>query len=491
MAWLTSRSLQAGFNTYLKEKQLIDLNKVALVLARYYSEHGDFSNLRHNPRVVRPLIDGALGRVPDPLQRDSRAEPEPDDEAPPALNSLRQNQERRPALRPPPPGTVRSPPPERAGEARPRAGILDLGPRLSLIDENGEAVFGPLRQGQATLQQAVIEDGKTVGIVLAPVPEFGFEKTTLEFIRNQMSHIVILALALILIAAFVSIWLGKHLVRPIASLRKTTQQIASGHLHARAEIVNQDEIGDLAQHINAMAKHLEQNELKRKKIMADLSHELRTPLTVMRAEVEAMIDGVRALNIESVRSLETEIRHLNKLVDDLHQLALADAGDLRFHFELIDVRDLLQQLGSRFQARMLQAQLSLHVDAPDLPVQLHADSSRLTQVIENLLENSLRYTDAGGRVLLRLSVEPGIVRICIEDSAPGLAEGMHHKMFDRLYREDQARSRVKGGSGLGLAICRSLILAHRGEIQASASALGGVKVTILLPSSETKPESSS
>lgn len=336
MAWLTGRSLQSGFNAYLKEKQLIDLNKVALVLAAYYSEHGDFSNLRHNPRVVRPLIDGALGRVPDPLQRepegaserDPREESRLDDEMPPALSRSRLNQERRLTLTPVEPNAARRPPrPEPDRDARPRPGILDLGPRLSLIDEHGEPVFGPLRQAQATLQQAIIHDGKSVGIVLAPVPEFGFEKSTLEFIRKQMSHIVLLALALILIAALVSIWLGKHLVRPIASLRRTTQQIANGHLHARAEIVNQDEIGDLAQHINAMAKHLEQNELKRRKIMADLSHELRTPLTVMRAEVEAMIDGVRALNIESVRSLETEIRHLNKLVDDLHQLALADAGD--------------------------------------------------------------------------------------------------------------------------------------------------------------------
>jgi two-component system sensor histidine kinase BaeS len=477
MAWLTGKSLQSGFNAYLKEKQLIDLHKVAVVLATYYREYGDFSGLRHNPRVVRPLIDRALERVPDSIE----TEADSDSEAPPVLrrDNLRTEQGMVPASEPP--QTRR--PPRRAfgGEPRPRPGLLDLGPRLSLIDEYAEPVFGPLRQNQITLQEAVILDGKTVGTVLAPVPEFAFERTTLDFIRKQMTHIIILALVLIMIAALVSVWLGKHLVSPIASLRKTTQQIANGHLHARAETVNQDEIGDLAQHINAMAKHLEQNELKRRKVMADLSHELRTPLTVIRAEVEAMIDGVRPLNVESVCSLEAEIRHLNKLVDDLHQLALVDAGDLRFHFENSNLSDLLQQLGQRFQARMLQAQLQLQMDIPERPVQLYADSSRLTQVLENLLENSLRYTDAGGKVVLRMNEELGMVRICIEDSAPGLAEGLHQKMFDRLYREDQARSRVKGGSGLGLSICRGLVHAHHGEIHASASALGGVKITILLP----------
>lgn len=477
MAWLTGKSLQSGFNAYLKEKQLIDLHKVAVVLATYYREYGDFSGLRHNPRVVRPLIDRALERVPDPIEKEADF----DHEAPPALrrHNLRPAQGMAPASE-----SAQTPrPPRRAlgGEARPRPGILDLGPRLSLIDEYAEPVFGPLRQNQITLQEAVILDGKTVGTVLAPIPEFAFERTTLDFIRKQMTHIVVLALVLILIAALVSMWLGKHLVSPIASLRKTTQQIANGHLHARAETINQDEIGDLAQHINAMAKHLEQNELKRRKVMADLSHELRTPLTVMRAEVEAMIDGVRPLNAESVRSLEAEIRHLNKLVDDLHQLALVDAGDLRFHFENCNLTELLQQLGQRFQARMLQAQLQLHMDVPERPVQLYADSSRLTQVLENLLENSLRYTDAGGKVVLRMNEELGMVRICIEDSAPGLAEGLHQKMFERLYREDQARSRAKAGSGLGLSICRGLVHAHQGEIHASASALGGVKITILLP----------
>jgi two-component system sensor histidine kinase BaeS len=459
MAWLTSKSLQSGFNNYLKEKQLIDLDKVALALSRYYAEHGDFRNLRHNPNVVRPLIDAALGRVPD------RAEvADPDEDRPPP------EQARAERRRPPP--------------ARRTPAMLDLGPRLSLIDDRGNPVFGPLRSEISVLRKPVMSGDQVVGVVLAPLPKFTFEKTTLDFVRSQLNQLFFLAIGMIALATLISFWLGRHLVRPIANLRKVTQQIASGQLAARAEVLNQDEMGDLAQHINVMAKHLEASDHKRKKLMADLSHELRTPLTVMRAEVEAVIDGVRPLNMASIHSLEAEIHHLNKLVDDLHQLALVDAGDLRFQFIELNVAELLADIGQRFQARMQAAQLTLQIDVPSRQVMMRADSGRLTQVIENLLENSLRYTDAGGQVLLRLTQQAGLLNICIEDSAPGLEAGQHQHMFERLYRGDQARSRLSGGSGLGLSICRSLVLAHRGEIHASASALGGVKMNLLFPTLE-------
>lgn len=444
MAWLTAQSLQAGFNTYLKEKQLADMRKVASGLAQYYEEHQSFEALRHRPRVVRQIIDRALGRISQDTPEETVGEGGT------------------PARRRPPPSA-------------------EMGPRISLIDESGQPVFGPLRRAQNNLAMVVESAGAQIGQVLAPVPEFAFEKNTADFIRTQLQHILILALLLIALAMIVAIWLGKHLVRPIAGLRQVTQQIASGQLQARAAIVNQDELGDLAQHVNAMAMNLENQERKRKKMIADLSHELRTPLTVMRAEVEAMIDGVRPMNVDAAHSLEAEIAHLNKLVDDLHQLALADAGDLHFHFARIDVGDLLRQIADRFAARFQKAQLHLQLDLPTHSLNLNADSGRLTQVLENLLENSLRYTDAPGTVALRLRQQAGLILIEQEDSAPGLESGEYAQLFERLYRKDSARSRAKGGSGLGLAICRSLVQAHRGEIHASASALGGVKITIALP----------
>ncbi len=461
LAWLSARSLQSGFNDYLKEKQQQELKKVATAFGGYYRAHQSFADLRHNPRVVRPILNRALDRgEPDEDVEDRPPRARPERGRPP----LRDRDVERPVLHAPP--------------------GMEIGPRLSLLDADGEPVFGPLRIGVQSLQEAIEVDGRKVGTMVAPIPQFDLEKTTLDFVRSQIKHILWFALGVLSIAALVSIWLGQHLVKPIAGLRKVTQEIAQGRLDARADNTTQDELGGLASQINRMAGALESNEKKRRKIMADLSHELRTPLTVMRAEVEAVIDGVRPLNVESMRSLEAEIKHLNKLVEDLHQLALADSGDLRFQFEVINVIELLQQIAARFEARMQEMGLLLKLDFPSSPIHLSADAGRLTQVIENLLENSLRYTDAGGKVVMRAQGGAGIVRLTIEDSAPGLRDGGYEQLFERLHREDQARSRAKGGSGLGLSICRLLVQAHRGEISAGPSSLGGVKVEILLPVEE-------
>ncbi|WMW79734.1 ATP-binding protein [Undibacterium cyanobacteriorum] len=465
LAWLSSRSLQSGFNTYLKEKQQQELVKVAKAFAGYYRAHGSFADLWHNPQVVRPILNRAL-------DRGMQSEAELGDAPPP--------ERARPEGRPPPR--------DRRAASRPEGPPLgmEFGPRLSLLDAHGEPVFGPLRNPNTSLQSPVEVDGQRVGTMLAPIPEFQLEKTTADFVGTQIRHILTFAIVLLALATLASIWLGQHLVKPIASLRRVTQEIARGRLHTRVEVERQDELGSLAEHINRMASALEANETKRRKIMADMSHELRTPLTVMRAEVEALIDGVRPLNQEAIRSIEAEIQHLNKLVEDLHQLALADSGGLRFQFSQFDLIDLLKRVSERMQARLREVDLRLILDLPEHPVMLEADASRLTQVLENLFENSMRYTNAGGSLRLCVRQQAGLVTVTVEDSEPGLGDGNYEALFERLYREDQARSRAKGGSGLGLAICKTIIQAHYGEIKACASALGGLKIEFLLPSQQRK-----
>ncbi len=458
MAWLTVQSLQSGFNDYLKEKQSQELKILSASLAQYYVQNGDFSGLRHRPHLVRQLIDQSLGREAPPVDEVSPNER--------AFSPLRRE-------------------PDAPAPLRPRR--IEMGGRISLLDERGDPVFGPLRSDAQVMREAVVVQGRTVATLIAPLPQFALESTTSDFIRKQIKQILWLALALITLAMGLGLWLGKHLVKPIAGLRQLTREIAHGRLEARATVETQDEIGELARHINAMAQALQHSDQKRKKVMADLSHELRTPLTVMRAEVEALIDGVRPLNQDAILSLNAEIHHLKQLIDDLHQLALADAGDLHFNFEMIDVLDLVRQVGKRFKTRFESAQLRLQFDFPNEAIFVHADQGRLTQVLENLLENSLRYTDAPGEVQLSLNVQSGqsqLVQIVIADSAPTVEPAQLDKIFDRLFRADAARFRASGasgGSGLGLSICRSIILAHQGEIKATQSGLGGIAIHIVLP----------
>jgi two-component system sensor histidine kinase BaeS len=227
-----------------------------------------------------------------------------------------------------------------------------------------------------------------------------------------------------------------------------------------------------------MAQSLETNERQRRQMLADVSHELRTPLAVIRGEIEALLDGIRKADPTSLTSLHEEVLRLNKLIDDLHQLALADAGDLHFEARHVELDELVQSLADRYRTRVESAGLAL--TAKLVPAAVEGDPNRLSQVIINLLENSLRYTDKGGTIAVSLAVRDS-VELCIEDSAPGVPEGTHERLFERLYRADAARSRARGGSGLGLSICKALVEAQGGSIRAMPSALGGVKMLIRLP----------
>jgi two-component system sensor histidine kinase BaeS len=216
-------------------------------------------------------------------------------------------------------------------------------------------------------------------------------------------------------------------------------------------------------------------------MLADIAHELRTPLTVIRGEIEALIDGIRKADPAALQSLHAEALHLNKLIDDLHQLALADAGALHYQFAPVDMTAVADHVLKRYYVRAQAAQLSLEAQVTSQSAWVNADAGRLTQVVTNLLENSIRYTDPGGRIVVHLATIDRHAELCVEDTAPGVPDGVHARLFERLYRVDQARTRERGGSGLGLAICKTLVEAHGGAIAALPSTLGGVKILVRIP----------
>ena len=214
--------------------------------------------------------------------------------------------------------------------------------------------------------------------------------------------------------------------------------------------------------------------------MADVSHELRTPLTVLSGELEALEDGVRPLSRESLASLRGEVNALAKLVNDLNQLALADVGALAYRKETVDIAPLVQQAIESHRERVAERGLALEASL-DQGALVFADADRLQQMFRNLLENAARYTDRGGRVRVALRRADGQVAIEFDDTAPGVpSEALPH-LFERFYRVEGSRSRANGGTGLGLSICRSIAAAHGGDIAASASPLGGLRVSVTLP----------
>ena len=367
---------------------------------------------------------------------------------------------------------------------RPPPGAGSFPNRVAVVALDGSPLLGRL-PGPAdapVIDRPVQVGGQTVALarllVGRPVPS-GVEA---RFLRNQYLGIASVAAALVLLALAGAAWLARHWVRPLLAVQAATARIAHGELAVRLGGTRSDEIGDVMRNIDHMAEALQRLEGARRRWVADISHELRTPLAVLQGEIEALVDGVRPLRPEAVLSLREEVLRLAALVGDLHLLAMSDLHSLPCHFGDADAAQLLAGVVQRFALRAERQGLTLVLEgAPLAPLPVRWDAQRIEQLLSNLLDNSLRYTDAPGRVVLALRHEGTRVAIDIDDSAPGVPAADLPRLFEPLYRADAARGRHRGGSGLGLAICEAIVRAHGGRIVAAASTLGGLRVRIDLP----------
>jgi two-component system sensor histidine kinase BaeS len=352
--------------------------------------------------------------------------------------------------------------------------------RLTVLDGAGRLVVGnPAVPAEATVREVKVGE-RVVGWV-ARAPLRRLSSAAEESFEAQQQHAAwgIAALALALAAAL-AVVLARVFLLPLKRVAAATHRLAGGDYATRVAVHSDDELGRLAGDFNRLAEALERNETLRRRFMADVSHELRTPLAVLSAELEALEDGVRPLTREALGSLRGEAAALGKLVNDLNQLALADVGALAYRRESLDVVPLVAQAIDSYRERFAQHGLAVETSGEDAAT-VFGDPDRLTQMLRNLLENSARYTEPGGRVRVAVRRDGERVAIEVDDSAPGVPPEALARLFERFYRVDESRSRAHGGAGLGLAICRSIAAAHGGEIAAAPSPLGGLRVSIRLP----------
>ncbi|MER6581418.1 ATP-binding protein [Nonomuraea sp. NPDC001023] len=275
----------------------------------------------------------------------------------------------------------------------------------------------------------------------------------------------------------VSVMAARRLVGPVNALTHAARRMRDGDSSARVQVRTTGEISELATAFNEMSEHLQRMEEQRKAMVSDVSHELRTPLSNLRGWLEAAQDGVAELDPALIASLVEELLLLQHIVDDLQDLALADAGKLRLHLEPVHLGDLLDQVATAHRGRAEAAGLTLTTGVIGAPA-LTADPVRLRQAVGNLVTNSLRYTPAGGRITLGARRDGDHVVIEVTDTGIGIrAEHLPH-VFDRFWRAEKSRNRRTGGSGLGLAIVRDLAEAHGGT--ATAASTPGVRTTFTL-----------
>lgn len=294
--------------------------------------------------------------------------------------------------------------------------------------------------------------------------------------------------ALVLIAAGTllgigaGVWMSRRMTAPLEELATGAANIGRGDLGYRVIPKGTLEMVELADAFNRMAADLQTAEQLRQHMLADVAHELRTPLTVLQGNLRAILDDVYALDKEEIARLYDQTRHLHRLVNDLHELAQAEAGQLPLTLTCVDLAALAAEAVDVFApiAEMEEVTLALH--APDAPLRVQGDRSRLMQVLQNLLANALRHTPAGGSVVVAVRREGDAVRLTVQDSGDGIDPEHLPHIFDRFYRTDRARDRDAGGAGLGLAIVRALVEAHGGNVYASSKGRGGgSRFTVVFP----------
>lgn len=455
MGALSAWNLRNGFSDYLASRDVERLEQFALLISDNAEQAGGIDALEASGVGLQELFH-QFGRMHAP---------------PPILDTLKAI----PAIG----GGMFSPPPRHVDS------IDAFKDRVVVYDVKGQARLGRTLEAVAgaSIERPVRVHDEVVAFVrmvkLKPVPN----EVELRFLTTQYQSIVVMAAVLLAIAWVVALWISRHWVRPLIEVQAATERIAQGELDVRLATTRTDEIGDTMRNINQMAVGLTQLEGARRQWIADMSHELRTPLTVLRGEIDGLIDGVITLTPQAMLSLREEVLQLTALVDDLHLLAMSDLKALPCYFEDTDAANLLKGIVQRFALRATQVGIKLSFDAvPGTPENVRWDAKRIEQLVGNLIDNSLRYTDAPGQVIVRLhSKDSNILLMEVEDTAPGVSGDDLTRIFEPLYRSDAARGRSTGGSGLGLAICEQIAKAHHGVIRAEVSAMGGVLFRLELP----------
>ena len=368
-----------------------------------------------------------------------------------------------------------------SGPLADRVVVLDASGKV--ITDTGGAILGEQHPAQhASNGVPVVVNGETIGAVLVgSMIEPVLNPADEDFLRTVNLSILITSVTVGVLALVLGSLLFRQITSPLRALSQSARAIAEGDLGQRVAVRSDDEIGQVARSFNRMAESLAEADIQRRNMMADIAHELRTPLTVVQGNLEALMDGVYDLTPENVAAVHKQTMVLTRLVGDLRDLALAEAGQLRLERKAFSLADVIAQVkgGLEVQAHEKEVTLKFEV-AAGLP-KVQADEQRIAQVLFNLMSNALRHTPLSGTITISAELRDERVLVSVRDTGTGiLPEDLPH-VFERFYRADRSRARSTGGSGLGLTISKQIIEAHGGQVWAQSWLGAGSTFAFSLP----------
>jgi signal transduction histidine kinase len=300
----------------------------------------------------------------------------------------------------------------------------------------------------------------------------------LQAINNFLLWGALLAVA---VAFLLTYFLSRRISAPVKALTHAAGQMGQGDLSQRVRSKEKGELGELARAFNTMAENLERGERLRRNMIADIAHELRTPLSNLKGYLEAITDGVIKPGSGAIRSLGEEANLLSHTVDDLQELSLAEAGELKLDRQTQDIRKLLEKMVAVRQTQAATKGLLVSADLPKKLPRVKIDTHRISQVLLNLIDNAITHTPKGGRITISAVNLDKWLEIAVDDTGEGIPAEDLPNIFERFYRVDKSRARATGGAGLGLAISKSLVEAHGGKIEVRSQEGKGSRFSFTLP----------
>jgi len=455
MVFLLQQSFDRTFLQYVNEYEQKAQNNLIANLGQEYIDHGGWEVIRNDENHWNDLVVSNFARATSPVENNG------DSSKPVDILNLDD--------------------PTRNISKREKRFYRS---NVALLDAKKRHVVGrEIEQPDGTEFKPITVDSQVVGYLAARPLLTVLETPDIEFSKRQVHGLNIIAIVMTLLTLMLSIPLARYLVSRINTLATGTRELASGNYSVRIPDASNDELGKLSADFNVLARTLEENEKARCQWIADISHELRTPLAILRGEIEAIQDKVRVLTPETLDNLHSEVMNLDRLVKDLYELSMSDIGALSYQKQKINLLEILNQSISIYSEEFEKKNIRIETVMPEQgPLWIHADRDRLGQLFSNLLTNSLRYTESGGKLEIRVVDRSNQLEIQFNDTEPSVPDEEIPRLFDRLYRVESSRSRETGGTGLGLAICKNIVEAHQGTISAWRSPYDGLQITIELPS---------